>query len=280
MTEQIPPHRRLKQEREKRGWTQAQVAEMLEVADLNMISRWERNENKPQPFHRVQISKLFNIPIEAWIAQDADIKDAQEELLTRPSHEDEQAYPEVWTIPFDIPIFIGRQDVLQRLHEALLTGKTTALTQVISGLGGIGKTLTAAKYALKYREQYKAVFWIEADTREKLLAGLLKMADDLDLPEKQLEDTEQILAAVKLWMREKAHWLLILDNVEDMSIFYELLPSARRGHVLLTTRKQPLAHEFINIELSGLSLEEGALLLLQIAGRLPEISITRTSKCS
>jgi hypothetical protein len=43
----------------------------------------------------------------------------------------------IWNVPYQRnPLFTGREDVLSRLHTALVAGKTTALTQpqAISGL--------------------------------------------------------------------------------------------------------------------------------------------------
>ena len=41
-------------------------------------------------------------------------------------------------IPFERnPLFTGREEILEHLHTALSAGKTTALTQAISGMGGI-----------------------------------------------------------------------------------------------------------------------------------------------
>jgi len=269
MEEPVAPHRQLKQAREKRGWTQAHVADLIGV-DTGTVSRWECAAGKPRPWQRAKLAELFEIPIDAWVVQDEEMNVSQEEQLLRPLSDDELPYPKVWTIPFNVSFFVGRQDVLQRLHEALLAGKTTALTQTISGLGGIGKTVTAARYAYLHRGQYKAVFWIEADTREKLISGLLRMAQNLNLPERRLEDPERVLAAVKRWMKEQTHWLLILDNVEQIALLHELLPNTRRGHVLLTTRTQLVGQGMVTLELNGLSQEEGALLLLRRAGRLAE----------
>lgn len=52
----------------------------------------------------------------------------------------------IWTIPFKRNLlFTGREDILQRLHEALYADSMVALRQpqALKGLGGIGKTHTA-----------------------------------------------------------------------------------------------------------------------------------------
>src|SRR5512142_3281928 len=48
----------LRHEREKRGWSQARLAEVL-GADTSMISRWECGERKPEPTYREKLCHLF-----------------------------------------------------------------------------------------------------------------------------------------------------------------------------------------------------------------------------
>src|SRR5579884_2657550 len=52
------PNKRLRHEREARGWSQAYVARQL-GADANIVSRWENGERKPGPYYRQQLCALF-----------------------------------------------------------------------------------------------------------------------------------------------------------------------------------------------------------------------------
>jgi MinD superfamily P-loop ATPase len=80
------------------------------------------------------------------------------------------------------------------LRASLLKSKKASLTQtqVISGLGGIGKTQTALEYAYRHREDYRYIFWVRADTHELLTSDFAAMASALDLPVK--DDKDQNLA--------------------------------------------------------------------------------------
>ena len=58
-----------------------------------------------------------------------------------------------WNVPYERNLFfIGREAVLQTLHQQLHQDCAVALSQIqaISGLGGIGKTQTAVEYAYRY----------------------------------------------------------------------------------------------------------------------------------
>ena len=96
--------------------------------------------------------------------------------------------------------------------------------QAISGLGGIGKTQVAVEYAYRYRNHYQAIFWINATSRDAISADFVILAALLDLPEQQEKDQDIVLRAVKRWLSSHTHWLLILDNVDDLEMIVDFLP--------------------------------------------------------
>ncbi|GLV59845.1 hypothetical protein KDH_66690 [Dictyobacter sp. S3.2.2.5] len=80
------------------------------------------------------------------------------------------------------PLFTGRAVVLADLHATLHRESAVALTQTISGLGGIGKTQTALEYAYRYREEYTHILWITADSLQSVRSGLAAVSLLLKLP--------------------------------------------------------------------------------------------------
>jgi hypothetical protein len=63
------------------------------------------------------------------------------------------------------PFFLGRDRVLNDVHEMLFTRPTTALTQgpvgAVTALGGVGKTAVARHYAEKFWRCYPQMFWVD-----------------------------------------------------------------------------------------------------------------------
>ena len=170
--------------------------------------------------------------------------------------------------------------MLARLAQALHPGQATALTQAhaISGLGGIGKTQLAIEYAYQHRQDYQAVFWVRADTRENLVADFVAMASALRLPEKEARDVQQTVSAVQAWLRTHSGWLLILDNADDLALAGEFLPPSYGGQVLLTTRAQAMGRLAERIEVDTMPPEVGALFLLRRAGLLaPDAQLQQAS---
>lgn len=161
--------------------------------------------------------------------------------------------------------FTGREEILEDLHTSLHSGRTAALTQAISGLGGIGKTQTAIEYAYRYQHEYEHIFWVKADTREGAIADMLAIALRLNLREYQEQDQALVLAAVKRWFTQHERWLLIFDNADNLDLIRDMLPSTTQGHTLLTTRSQIVGNTARRIDLPIMNPALGATLLLRRA---------------
>ncbi len=164
--------------------------------------------------------------------------------------------------------FTGREEILTQLYEAVHAKSSAVLVQPqgLSGLGGIGKTQTVVEYAYRYQQEYRVVLWVGGDSREVLTAGFVAIAATLELPECYERDQNRVLEAVQRWLRLHTHWLLIVDNVEEPGLLNDFLPTAYRGHILLTTRSHAVGNLAQGIALAKMLPEVGALLLLRRAG--------------
>jgi transcriptional regulator with XRE-family HTH domain len=257
--EQAISNQRLRDSRKQHYLTQSQVAEKLGTTVVN-VSRWESGATIPSLYFRQKLCELFGKhPDELGLLPEAERQEQAAAAVTAPA---------LWNIPFRRnPYFTGRHGALGRLEEVLQTGATAALvqTQAISGLGGIGKTQTAVEYAYRHQSTYQAVLWAKADSREMLTSDFVELAALLQLPEKDEPDQSQVVGAVKGWLKDYPDWLLILDNVEDLDLARDFLPSSSKGHILLTTRRQSTGSLAQRIDLEEMEVEEGALLLLRRA---------------
>ncbi|MDR0698964.1 MAG: toll/interleukin-1 receptor domain-containing protein [Tannerella sp.] len=52
------------------------------------------------------------------------------------------------------PYFTGRKEILTKIHQTFSKNKTIALTQSLTGLGGVGKSQIAIEYAYRYSQEY------------------------------------------------------------------------------------------------------------------------------
>jgi tetratricopeptide (TPR) repeat protein len=133
-------------------------------------------------------------------------------------------------------LFFGRDDLLSQLHDGFWAATSTyrGRIQVLSGLGGVGKTQVAFEYAHRHQREYKHVLSVNADTQESLDSGLDRIAKALGLKQSGTETSgaEEALT----WLRRNGDWLLIADNADNPLLLAQCIQSLQGGHVLVTSR--------------------------------------------
>lgn len=189
---------------------------------------------------------------------------------TRPSVKPPQ-FP-LYMLPYRRnPFFTDRENTLSALHHYFTTQQTgQTRIQALYGPGGIGKTLLATEYICLHQSEYQAVLWLNAASHELVGANIRSLADQLGIPIQDDDNEQQRFAALQRWLQHHDRWLLVLDNLDDFSMLDQIVPPYSGGHVLLTTHSQatgPFAHA---VSIDQMTIEEGALLLLRRAKRIPE----------
>src|SRR2546425_175613 len=133
--------------RVRAGLSQQELADKVGV-HRNTINKWENRTSRPET--RGQVLKLAD---ELYLN-----KEERKGLVEVVGFSVEVWPVELWHVPYPRdPFFTGREEVLQQLHPHLAQSNTTAPTQALTGLVGIGKTHTAIEYAYKFRQYYDAV---------------------------------------------------------------------------------------------------------------------------
>lgn len=61
---------KIAQARKKKGWTQEQLAEQLQVS-FQAVSLWERNESLPDTGHLVRLSRLLSCSLDDLLSEEA-----------------------------------------------------------------------------------------------------------------------------------------------------------------------------------------------------------------
>ncbi len=189
----------------------------------------------------------------------------------------------VWNVPYRRnPFFTGRGKLLKQLHDKFNKKNNThsfISSQAICGLGGIGKSQIVVEYAFRYHDEYPFVLWVRATTRDTFIADFVSLANLLNLPEKNEQKKDIVVVAVRRWLENNEKWLLIIDDVDDVSMVYEFLPTGRNGHILLTTRAQIVGTIANMVEVEKMDVGDGVLLLLRRAKILAVgASLQHTSK--
>lgn len=257
------PNTHLRRAREYRNLTQTELAEAIGVTTVT-ISRWENGNSTPAPFYREKLSEFFQMNAQALGL----ISREEKSSLDTPV----ETSPVIWNAPYhQNPFFTGREKILTRLRDAFTAKRQGALTrpQALSGLGGVGKTQIAMEYAYRYRDEYRTVLWVRANSYEALISDFVAIAAVLNLPEQNASEQSRVITAVKRWLVQKTHWLLIFDSADNLHMVSDYIPTPCQGHVLLTTRSHVTGKVADFIETDKMSPDEAALLLLRRARLLP-----------
>src|SRR5438046_1523847 len=137
------------------------------------------------------------------------------------------------------PHFIGRVELLEKLRNKLRDEKPRFKHRVaLFGMGGIGKTQVAIEYVVTYKRKYNSVFWITAVDQPSLILGFQEIAVMTKCANVEGRDGVSVAREVLRWFEKQSSWLLVMDNVDDISIVNNYLPDVApgEGHILLTTR--------------------------------------------
>jgi tetratricopeptide (TPR) repeat protein len=185
--------------------------------------------------------------------------------------------PRYWIMPYGRnPGFVGRAALLEEIRASLQgdgdSPRALALVQAIHGLGGVGKTQLALRYAHDHAEEYDAVFWVQADSPARLASDFAALFDAVDLPRMALGEKNDIGAqvrAVRAWLEspESGLWLLIFDNAEEPEALNAYLPTRHKGHVLITSRRLRWENASHSIEVREMDRADSIKLLTQRSGQ-------------
>jgi hypothetical protein len=153
----------------------------------------------------------------------------------RPSHR-------IWSneIPSPNPNFTGREAELARLRDNLFSRQPPHV-QVISGMGGIGKTELATQYMHRNIDTYEIVWWIRAEQQDRVRDALVKLGQRLELRQATADSArDRTVAALLETLQSGAwpSWLLVFDNAANPFDLEKYIPASRpKGHVIITARQ-------------------------------------------
>ncbi len=178
--------------------------------------------------------------------------------------------------------FTSRGDIVDTIDKHLLSNVTSSSGNfqntrlfALCGMGGIGKTDLAVEYAYYRKNNFGAIFWLEAGGVSQLASDFGRIATHLGLQRPEESNSlESSIEISKAWLAKNCNWLLIFDNADNLDVITNYVPYHGNGSVLITSR-DPFAKErfFSNgsgIDLEPLSTSDSATLLRKLTTRKEE----------
>jgi tetratricopeptide (TPR) repeat protein len=151
--------------------------------------------------------------------------------------------------------FVGRDTQLKELTTRLNTDQFCRRVAVW-GLGGVGKTQIVLEFAYEMRKTSPtcSIFWVYAGTSASFESDYVNIAECLKLPGRTDQNADvKLLVQAALSQRESGHWILIIDNADDINVLSkrgndsgsmalaDYLPDSYTGSIVFTTRTRKAA---------------------------------------
>jgi tetratricopeptide (TPR) repeat protein len=187
----------------------------------------------------------------------------------------EEDYEPCYYIPFTRNTrFTGRTAILNTLEDKFF-GPDQSQKVALVGLGGVGKTQIALRFAYQMQEKRPnlSILWVPLLSHESAERAYMDIAKALGLQKSSEDDDVKDLVCQHLSSNKAGKWLLIMDNADDRELILgsaeksgleDYLPQSKDVIVLLTTRSRHVAVEFAQsdvIDTEQMDQEEATTLL-------------------
>jgi WD40 repeat protein len=174
-------------------------------------------------------------------------------------------------IPIVIPRqFVGRDGELKVIAAALAKRDDRAVFVALHGLRGVGKTTLAAALAEWHRGDYRATWWIRAETEQSVRADLVGLGVRLGWVTPDENEVSALAIVMERLRDEGDRILLIYDNAVDASGLRPYLPRGGAAHVLITSNSSNWRGVAEPVAIAPWPTQIGADYLIARTGRTAE----------
>jgi tetratricopeptide (TPR) repeat protein len=174
-------------------------------------------------------------------------------------------------IPIRVPEhFMGRDDALAAIETALKRYEGRVAITALHGLRGVGKTTLAAAYAERHRDDYRATWWIRAQTESTMRTDLVALGVRLNWVAADEKEEPGLAAVMERLRHEGEGCLLVYDNAIDADALKPYLPPGGRAQVLVTSNAHAWRGVAAPVEIRLWPKDIGADYLIARTGRTVE----------
>ena len=177
----------------------------------------------------------------------------------------------IGNIPISVPRhFLGRDDDLAEIDKALKKGDGRAAITALHGLRGVGKTVLAAAYAEQHRDDYRATWWIRAETQPTMRADLVGLGIQLGWVAAESPEEPAMEAVLQQLRVDGDGVLLIYDNATTPNELNKFLPHGAGPRIIITSNAPNWRGVAAPLEIEVWPNDTGADFLIVRTGRQSE----------
>ena len=180
----------------------------------------------------------------------------------------------VWNLPRPTASFAGRDADLADLDTKLAEGSGSVAMVAVHGLGGMGKTQLALRFAASLAAAGSVtVGWqVNAASREYALDSLAQLGRGLGLPE--ADDANRAAEEALAALGRRRGWVLVYDDATRPDDLRGLLPVAGSGRVIVTSRHADWRGAVRPLRLDPLDVPDAVEFLLARTGDGDRVAAT------
>lgn len=174
----------------------------------------------------------------------------------------------VSNVPIRVPPhFMGRDDALEAVDKALRRYQGRVTITALHGLPGVGKTMLAAAYVEFHRADFRATWWIRAQTEATMRADMVSLGVRLRWVAADAKEEPALADVLERLRHDSDGVMLIYDKAVDANTLKPYLPVSGSARVLITSSAHDLRGIAEVVEIRLWPKEIGANYLLARTGR-------------
>lgn len=154
--------------------------------------------------------------------------------------------------------FTGRIKVLHDLENTLKEHRQASFY----GTHGLGKTRTAIEYAFRHEGEYSFILFIST-TKGSFINNAAFTGTEIS---QKIQDAQTLEAKYNLfidYLQKHSGWLIICDNVEDVTEVAGKIPAHFDGHVIYTSNLPEIEDTAPPVKIEAMTQNEAELALLR-----------------
>ena len=197
------------------------------------------------------------------------------DFISKPPRPDFVPFPGAVAAVSNIPIrvpehFLGRGEALKAIEAGLARYEGRVAITALHGLRGVGKTVLAAAHADLHRRDYRATWWIRAETESTIRADLVGLGVRLGWVAPEAKEEPALADVMEQLRRDGGGILLIYDNAIDKDTIGPYLPKGGAARVLVTSNAHAWRGIAKPIQIDVWKKKIGADFLIARTGRTGE----------